>query len=304
MPFTRRQTLVALAFSFSILLIWRLQAAERSAIGATSNPLKHSSTQDEYEITHVEEEDVVRGWYMDEDKKRTEVGTGEKQKQIVAGEPPKVAEPKSEEKEGWIIPAVYSGKLSKLSAPTFPYKFSPTSPKSVLQAALLTAHISSNIPNTLIPRIIHQTWRTRKVGSNMPVHVADSIESWRKENPDYIHLLWDDKDMDDFISTFWPSYWQAWKAFPMPVMRADVFRYLVLVTFGGVYTDADTLCLRPVDRWVEAKELEGWTYPPRESSKAPRKAFPTVGPSTVAFIGGLETDVPFDREDWTGIYHV
>eukprot|EP00959_Pyramimonas_sp_CCMP1952_P373564 7823571-Pyramimonas_sp.AAC.1 len=30
---------------------------------------------------------------------------------------------------------------------------------------------------------------------------------------------------------------------PHPVMRADLFRYLIVLRYGGIYTDVDTECM-------------------------------------------------------------
>jgi alpha 1,6-mannosyltransferase len=33
-------------------------------------------------------------------------------------------------------------------------------------------------------------------------------------------------------------------------MKSDMLRYLLLDVFGGVYTDTDTLAIRPIDSWI------------------------------------------------------
>jgi hypothetical protein len=32
----------------------------------------------------------------------------------------------------------------------------------------------------------------------------------------------------------------------------NMFRYIVLQTFGGVYSDIDTVCLKPISSWIPA----------------------------------------------------
>lgn len=34
-------------------------------------------------------------------------------------------------------------------------------------------------------------------------------------------------------------------------MKADLWRYCVLSTEGGVYSDIDSICILPVDRWIQ-----------------------------------------------------
>jgi alpha 1,6-mannosyltransferase len=40
-----------------------------------------------------------------------------------------------------------------------------------------------------------------------------------------------------------------YKALPLGVMKADLWRYLVLSTHGGVYSDIDSKCLLPIKYW-------------------------------------------------------
>ncbi|KAJ3056662.1 hypothetical protein HK097_005338 [Rhizophlyctis rosea] len=131
------------------------------------------------------------------------------------------------------------------------------------------------------------------------MHVRESVQSWRDKNPDYVHLLWDDADMNEMVKTLYPSWWTYWKAMPVNVNRADVFRYLVLDSFGGVYTDADTQCLRPVDTWIDDEDLAEWKYKSKEVERTHKGG----DSDTVAFIGGVETDVPKNRTDWHIYYH-
>ena len=42
----------------------------------------------------------------------------------------------------------------------------------------------------------------------------------------------------------------AFRAMPLGVMRADVFRYAAVYHHGGAYADVDTECFRPLESWV------------------------------------------------------
>ncbi|KAJ3032051.1 hypothetical protein HDV00_008002 [Rhizophlyctis rosea] len=228
--------------------------------------------------------EVVRGWY----------------------EEPEVVADGTEEVKGWIFPR-NKLKLNSNINPTFPFGYDPAHPTTVLQAAKSASFFfadpspQNTIPRTLIPKIIHQTWRTSKLSekNEKEKHVVQSIRSWREKNPEYVHLLWDDGDMDEFVKTMYPSWWSVWKKMPQNVMRADVFRYLVLASFGGVYTDTDTICLRPIDTWVEDIDMAEWKYKYGDVERTYQK----VSDNTIMFIGGVETDVPKNRTDWQIYYH-
>jgi len=96
-----------------------------------------------------------------------------------------------------------------------------------------------------IPRIIHQTcaWPP-------PPEIAENMERIRRQNPGWEHRFYDDQDIldvtqachgpevCDYLRRIHPSYGAA---------RADLFRYLLLYRFGGVYLDVKSRPLRPLD---------------------------------------------------------
>lgn len=99
----------------------------------------------------------------------------------------------------------------------------------------------------MIPRIIHQTWKTDRV--------PESFRSWRKSwtafNPGWRTELWSDRRLLDFVAANYPDLLDLFCAFPHGVMRADAARYMLLHRFGGVYADIDTECLAPLDRLAD-----------------------------------------------------
>ncbi|KAI9293152.1 hypothetical protein K502DRAFT_279167, partial [Neoconidiobolus thromboides FSU 785] len=75
-------------------------------------------------------------------------------------------------------------------------------------------------------------------------------KSWMTANPFYEYNIYDDNEIDNIVRTNMPNdVYEAFKALPMPVLKADYFRYIVLYLYGGVYSDTDTKCVRPIDTW-------------------------------------------------------
>jgi alpha 1,6-mannosyltransferase len=71
-----------------------------------------------------------------------------------------------------------------------------------------------------------------------------------------------------------PKLMEAWYAMPLPILKADFFRYLILLARGGIYADIDTEALRPAHQWL-----------------------PETSPvNTVGLIIGIEADPT--RDDW------
>jgi len=51
-----------------------------------------------------------------------------------------------------------------------------------------------------------------------------------------------------------PRAMAAYLGIPDVIMRADLLRYMIIAKSGGVYSDLDTECLIPVDKWVAEEE--------------------------------------------------
>lgn len=98
----------------------------------------------------------------------------------------------------------------------------------------------------MIPRILHQVWVPP--GGQLPRHLAKAVQSWRDLHPDWTFRLWGDADLG------WLEHRDLYDAAPDLVpadavgqLRADIARYELLAEHGGLYTDVDTVALRPVD---------------------------------------------------------
>jgi mannosyltransferase OCH1-like enzyme len=90
--------------------------------------------------------------------------------------------------------------------------------------------------DSVIPKIIHQIW----IGSEPPVELLELAETVRAANPDFEYRLWRDQDILQFGLHHDPAFCAAtnWGE------RADILRYHILNTYGGVYADIDFIGLR------------------------------------------------------------
>ena len=110
-------------------------------------------------------------------------------------------------------------------------------------------------------------------GSNIPL---DSINQFQRST------LVGQKGGDELVRSHFgsdPRLVEAYEKMPNVGMRSDLLRYLILGAVGGVYTDTDTVALKPIDKWVPADMRD-----------------------KVALVVGIE----FDRRDgsgWADIFH-
>ena len=93
----------------------------------------------------------------------------------------------------------------------------------------------------VIPKIIHQTWKNRI----LPTEFKKWSETWKQMNPEFIYLFYTDKDITKFITKNYPEYLDLFESL-VGIEKVDVFRYLVLHKYGGVYVDMDCECLKPI----------------------------------------------------------
>ncbi|HZP06534.1 MAG TPA: FkbM family methyltransferase [Terracidiphilus sp.] len=94
-----------------------------------------------------------------------------------------------------------------------------------------------------IPARIFQTWKTKKA---LPAPYDVWSQTFKSQNPDFTWELWDDNDNRNFIQTKFPWFLKTYDSYRAEIYRADVVRYFYLYTFGGIYADLDTECLRPL----------------------------------------------------------
>lgn len=82
---------------------------------------------------------------------------------------------------------------------------------------------------------------------------ADLAQAWRDTNPASPYTLLTRETADLIVATEYvqrPDVLQVWQAIRPRVLLSDYLRYLVLGARGGVYTDLDTIPLRPIETWI------------------------------------------------------
>ncbi|KAF8060288.1 OCH1 [Scenedesmus sp. PABB004] len=97
-----------------------------------------------------------------------------------------------------------------------------------------------------LPLLIHMTFKDKGAFAR---HHLLSLASWARENPDHAILMYDDADLEAYLRAHDPGVLPTYARLKTAVERSDLWRYVVMCRTGGVYTDADTLCVRPIQEW-------------------------------------------------------
>ena len=131
------------------------------------------------------------------------------------------------------------------------------------------------------PAYIWQTWKYTPASGEFGESFRPAEASWTELHPGFVHEVITDRVAVHLIRHLYasiPDVIEAYNSLPFPVLKADFFRYLVLLARGGIYTDIDTTALKSATEWIP-QEL------PRE---------------TIGLVIGIEADP--DRPDWKDWY--
>ncbi|KAF2742221.1 glycosyltransferase family 32 protein [Sporormia fimetaria CBS 119925] len=120
-------------------------------------------------------------------------------------------------------------------------------------------------PQTSIPKILW--WKLGPKGK------TPKIDAWTttciKLNPSHTARFYDDAKSDAYVaSTFasQPDIVSTYLALTIPILKADLLRYLFLLDQGGVWFDLDVSCESPIDTWIpaafkdKANLVVGWEF--------------------------------------------
>jgi mannosyltransferase OCH1-like enzyme len=161
--------------------------------------------------------------------------------------------------------------------------------------------------------IVWQTYRTK----DLPAPAKIAQRTWRRHAFDGLHLA-DDEQVDAFMgqgvirAEFGTEAQRVLRAFPLGVMRADLWRWCILYAHGGIYADVDCVCL--ADSWVWADRFPpGMTYIGLENDRhlcnwcmvSPTPGSPVIGAIIEAILRravdeGIDTSDPHFVHRYTG----
>lgn len=92
---------------------------------------------------------------------------------------------------------------------------------------------------TSVPKILHQLWIGEKP---MP---SKFMDTWRDKHPDFEYIRWTEQECERRGMQFICN--RAIHDMTEINGKADIMRWEILYQYGGVFVDADSLCLEPLD---------------------------------------------------------
>ncbi|KAK7207301.1 nucleotide-diphospho-sugar transferase [Myxozyma melibiosi] len=159
---------------------------------------------------------------------------------------------------------------------------------------------------TSYPRHIWQTWKHARTDSHFEERFVRTTDSWARLNPDYTFEVLDDAAAAAMIRQLYapvPAVVDAYFAMPVPVLRADFFRYLILLARGGIYSDIDTRALKSTKKWFYSAVGPVGTIDGKlaiDLSDEEKEELRTQLEADTGLVVGIEADP--DRPDWHDWY--
>jgi mannosyltransferase OCH1-like enzyme len=95
-----------------------------------------------------------------------------------------------------------------------------------------------------IPKIIHHICPTDFRKWNPIWYIC--YETWLRlyPKPEYTHMHWDDKELDEFIAKEFPWFLDTYRGYDVNIKRYDISRLFLLYHYGGIYADMDYICYK------------------------------------------------------------
>lgn len=111
----------------------------------------------------------------------------------------------------------------------------------------------SDFTDKSIPRIMHQLWIGPK---EAPIKM---MNTWKAKHPDFEYIRWTENEFRKRKKTFRCQQkidqMHEWNG------KADIMRWELLYEYGGVFLDADSICIEPIDEQLMRQPcFAGWEH--------------------------------------------
>lgn len=120
-----------------------------------------------------------------------------------------------------------------------------TSQEGRLQKIMDSIHKGKPMITTVagrIPKIVHHIYKLDLSHGPWPNKIWQaSFNSWLHHfpEPEYEHLFWPDTNASEFFRLRCPDHYATYRSAQRDIVRADLARYCILSSLGGIYADMD-----------------------------------------------------------------
>lgn len=95
----------------------------------------------------------------------------------------------------------------------------------------------------MIPKIIHQMW----IGNKEPP--IKMMNTWKCKHPEYEYIFWNENEIKNRNMIF--RSLDKINKISSICGKVDIMRWEILFEYGGIFIDADSICIEPLDELIE-----------------------------------------------------
>ena len=99
-----------------------------------------------------------------------------------------------------------------------------------------------------IPKIIHQMW----IGSRPPP--LSMMNTWKDKHPTFEYIFWNEEEIIKRGMVFQCE--SKINNIPEIVGKVDVMRWEILLKYGGIFIDADSICIEPLNEEIIINKIK------------------------------------------------
>lgn len=100
-----------------------------------------------------------------------------------------------------------------------------------------------------IPRIIHKIWWQSL--DELPEKYHAPLLTWSEFNEEWKIFVWDEKSVAKLLDDYFPDHKNLFDSYPRMIQKIDAAKYFILSKFGGLYSDMDQSCLKPLKSAID-----------------------------------------------------
>ena len=100
----------------------------------------------------------------------------------------------------------------------------------------------------MIPKNIFQTFELEY--EDLPELGIQTTSTWKDMNPGWNYVYMGAEERRQYVKDTMPEIIKIYD-FATNMYKSDIWRYLIVFNLGGVYSDLDSICARPLDHMLE-----------------------------------------------------
>ena len=111
------------------------------------------------------------------------------------------------------------------------------------------AHLGRS--DVMIPKIMHQMWIGPR---SAPLNL---MNTWKEQHPTFEYILWSENEISKRKLQFECA--DKIEEIEDIIGKVDIMRWEILYKYGGIFIDADSICIRPLDEHIiNCKAFATW----------------------------------------------